>query len=111
MNKQTTGLKRNTTDKYYTACRAVKGLERGEEIPGKDRQKIHTGDFIAKEKEHVIFLTEQGIEKAEAAVGVGSFYTGANMDWPHYIECAIKANILYQRDKDYVIENGEVISK
>jgi preprotein translocase subunit SecA len=103
------GPTEESTDKYYTANRAVQPFERGEEIAGKDRQKIHTGDFIAKEKEHVIFLTEQGIEKAEKAVGVGSFYTGANMDWPHYIETALKANILYKKDKDYVVENGEVI--
>ncbi len=103
------GPTEESTDKYYTANRAVQTFERGEEIAGKDRQKIHTGDFIAKEKEHVIFLTEHGIEKAEKAVGVGSFYTGANMDWPHYIETALKANILYKKDKDYVVENGEVI--
>ena len=97
------------TDKYYTADKVAKSLEKGEEIVGKDREKIFTGDFIVKEKEHVVFLTERGIERAEKLVGVDSFYTGDNMDWPHFIETGLKARNLYQRDKEYVIEDGEVI--
>ncbi len=96
-------------DKYYTADRVAKRLVRGEEIVGKDREKIHTGDFVVKEKEHLVFLTEGGIDKAEEAVGVGSFYSGENMEWPHFIETALKAHNLYQKDRDYVIKDGEII--
>src|SRR5262245_58560267 len=98
-----------STDKYYTADRVARSLEAGEEIIGKDREKIHTNDFVVKEKEHLIILTERGIEKAEAQVGVGSFYTGDNMEWPHFIETALKANHLYKLDRDYVIKEGEVV--
>ena len=62
-----------------------------------------------KEKEHVVFLTDQGIEKAEKLVGVDSFYTGENMEWPHFLETALKARHLYKRDQEYVIKDGEVI--
>ncbi|MBI4565119.1 MAG: preprotein translocase subunit SecA [Planctomycetes bacterium] len=104
------GPAEESTEKYYVADRVAKRLVRGEELTvGKDRQKVHTGDFVVKEKEHVAFLTEQGIEKAEREVGVGSFYTGENMDWPHYLETALKAHHLYQRDRDYVVKDGEVI--
>jgi len=97
-------------DKYYTADRVARRLTRGEELPGKPGEpKTHTGDFIVKEKEHVVFLTESGIEKAEQAVGVGSFYVGDNMEWPHFIETALKAQNLYKKDKEYVIKDGEVI--
>ncbi|MFN3485444.1 MAG: preprotein translocase subunit SecA, partial [Planctomycetota bacterium] len=97
------------TDKYYTADRVARRLVRGEEIVLEDRSKKHTGDFIVKEKEHIVFLTDQGIEKAEKLVGVPSFYTGENLEWPHFIETALKAHYLYQRDRDYVVKDGEVI--
>ncbi len=98
-----------TTDKYYRADRAAQKLVRGEEVVLEDRSKKHTGDFIVKEKEHVVFMTDSGIEKAEKLVGVDSFYTGENMDWPHFLETALKARHLYKRDKEYVVKDGEVI--
>jgi len=103
------GPTEESTDKYYTADRVARRMEMGEEITGKDREKIHTGDFVVKEKEHLVILTEKGIEKAEQMVGVGSFYTGENMEWPHYIETALKAHHLYKLDRDYVIHDNEVI--
>jgi preprotein translocase subunit SecA len=98
-----------TTDKYYTADRVARKLTKGEEIVLEDRTKKHTGDFIVKEKEHVVFLTDLGIEKAEKMVGVGSFYTGENMEWPHFLETAVKAHHLYKKDQEYVVKEGEVI--
>ncbi|HYE98922.1 MAG TPA: preprotein translocase subunit SecA, partial [Planctomycetota bacterium] len=103
------GPTEESTDKYYAADRVARKLARGEEIVLEDRSKKHTGDFILKEKEHVVFLTDAGIEKAEKLVGVGSFYTGDNMEWPHFLETALKAHHLYKRDKEYVVKDGEVI--
>jgi preprotein translocase subunit SecA len=97
------------TTKYYDADRAARKLVKGEEIVLEDRKKKHTGDFIVKEKEHVVFLTDEGIEKAEKLIGVGSFYTGENMEWPHFIETALKAHHLYKKDQEYVNKDGEVI--
>ena len=42
-------------------------------------------------------------------LGIESFYTAGNTDWPHYIENAIRAHELYELDKEYVVENGEVV--
>jgi preprotein translocase subunit SecA len=98
-----------SNDKYHQADRTARMLTRGEEIVLEDRTKKHTGDFIVKEKEHVIFLTDQGIEKAEQLVGVASFYTGENMEWPHFIETALKAHHLYKLDQEYVSKDGEII--
>ncbi len=104
------GPSEESTDKYYVADRVARQLTRGEEIENrKERTKTFTGDFIVKEKEHVVFLTDPGIEKAEKLVGVDSFYTGDNMEWPHFMETAVKAQNLYKRDQEYVVEDGEVI--
>ena len=66
-------------------------------------------DFEIKEKEHTCALNDRGVKKAEALVGVGSFYIAGNMHWPHKIEQALRAHFLYRRDKEYVVQGDEVI--
>ena len=65
--------------------------------------------YEVKEKERTASLLETGIEEAEKMVGVDSFYTPGNEDWPHYIENALRAHGLYTLDKEYVVEQDEVI--
>jgi preprotein translocase subunit SecA len=52
-------------------------------------------------------LTHEGIAAAQEAANVGSFYVGANMDWPHLMEQSMRAHVVYERDKDYVVERGQ----
>jgi len=54
-------------------------------------------------------LTHEGVTAAQEIAGIGSFYVGANMEWPHLMENALRAHVVYERDKDYVVQNGEVI--
>jgi preprotein translocase subunit SecA len=54
-----------------------------------------------------VHLTHEGIQAAQDAAGVGSFYVGNNMEWPHLMEQAMRAHVVYERDKDYVIERGQ----
>jgi len=86
----------DTTSKYYEADRIARLLKRGRH-------------FEVKEKEHQVTLLEEGIERAEKLAGVDSFYTGANMDWPHLLEQALRAHYLFKRDAQYIVEHGEVI--
>jgi preprotein translocase subunit SecA len=51
-------------------------------------------------------LTHEGIAAAQDAAGVGSFFVGNNMEWPHLMEQSMRAHVVYERDKDYVIERG-----
>jgi preprotein translocase subunit SecA len=53
-----------------------------------------------------VHLTHEGIAAAQEKAGVGSFYIGNNMEWPHLMEQAIRAHVVYQKDKDYVVERG-----
>ncbi len=86
-----------STDKYYVANRVAKRLTRGRH-------------FEIKEKEKDAYLsTEEGIEYAQKLVGVDSFYSGKNMEWPHLVQQALRAHHLYQRDVDYVVREGEVV--
>ncbi len=54
-------------------------------------------------------LTHEGVSAAQEVAGVGSFYVGANMEWPHLLDQSLRAHVVYERDKDYVVRNGEVI--
>ena len=54
-------------------------------------------------------LTHDGVQAAQDEAGIGSFYVGANMDRPHLIEQSLRAHAVYTRDKDYVVQNGEVV--
>jgi preprotein translocase subunit SecA len=51
-------------------------------------------------------LTHEGIAAAQDAAGVGSFYVGNNMEWPHLMEQSLRAHVVYEKDKDYVVERG-----
>ncbi|HZZ44836.1 MAG TPA: preprotein translocase subunit SecA [Tepidisphaeraceae bacterium] len=54
-----------------------------------------------------VHLTHEGIQAAQDIAGVGSFYVGNNMEWPHLMEQALRAHVVYERDKDYVVEPGQ----
>ncbi|MBI5368165.1 MAG: preprotein translocase subunit SecA [Planctomycetes bacterium] len=93
-------------EKYVHSFKVVLKLNKGKEG---EQGEEPTGDYVVKEKERQIILTDEGIEHAEQIVGVGSFYEGANMDWPHLLEQSLRAKELYRRDKDYCVKDGEVI--
>ncbi len=54
-------------------------------------------------------LTHEGVTAAQEIAGVGSFYVGANMEWPHLMEQALRAHLVFEKDKDYVVQEGKVI--
>ena len=63
---------------------------------------------VSKERKHVA-ITHDGITLAQEQLGVGSLYVGANMEWPHLIENAVRGHVTYERDVDYVVKDGEII--
>jgi len=56
-----------------------------------------------------VHLTDEGTKAAQEIAGVGSFYTGANMDWPHLLEQSLRAHATYEREKDYVVMDNKVV--
>ncbi len=93
------------TEKYYLADKIVRQLKAKPANLPPDAEG--DWDFVVKEKEHQCLLTEQGIEKAERLLGVDSFYTPKNMDWPHHITEALRAHWIYKRDHHYVVVDDE----
>ena len=54
-------------------------------------------------------MTHEGVSAAQEVAGVGSFYVGANMGWPHLMDQALRAHLVYERDKEYVVQDGAVV--
>ncbi len=70
----------------------------------------HTTQYYEVEYDkHSVHLTHEGIGAAQELAGVGSFFVGANMEWPHLMEQALRAHLVFEHEKDYVVQNGEVI--
>jgi preprotein translocase subunit SecA len=111
--------------RYYQANRAAKRLEgmdrlefdrrhaaavRDGENKDAARERIEREcDYIYSEKDHTVTLTDRGIARAQEFVGVEDFYAGGNTHWEHVITQALRAKELYKRDRDYVVQDGEVI--
>jgi preprotein translocase subunit SecA len=69
----------------------------------------HRQCFVVQRDRKAVSVTHEGIALAQDEAGIGSFYVGDNMDRPHLIEQALRAHVVYERDKDYVVQNREVI--
>ncbi|MFT7002841.1 MAG: preprotein translocase subunit SecA [Sulfurimonas sp.] len=65
--------------------------------------------FTVDEKDKVILITEDGITKAEELFGVENLYSIENSSLPHALDQALKANYLFEKDVDYVVNDGEVV--
>lgn len=66
-------------------------------------------DYTVDEKQRAISLTDDGITKVEKLLGITDMYTQESVKYVHYVETAIRARALFTKDKDYVVQNGEVI--
>ncbi len=85
-----------TTDKYVKINQVVKYL---------DKEK----DFTVDEKSKTVSLTEEGVAKLEKLLNQGNLYDPSNIETLHHIHQALKANVLFKRDVDYVVKDGEVL--
>lgn len=66
-------------------------------------------DYKVDEQFKAISLTDEGITKAEQLLGISNIYTEKGIKYVHHLETAVKAQAIFERDKDYVIKEGEVI--
>jgi preprotein translocase subunit SecA len=67
------------------------------------------GDYIVDIKDRVAYLTEAGVEKVERRLGIDQLYHPENAEMIPYLDNSLRAHALYHRDKEYVVENGQVI--
>src|SRR5580700_10796358 len=65
-------------------------------------------DYEVDEEKKTVIPLEAGIEKVEQAVGVENIYDAVSVNFVHQLTKALTAKDLYKRDKDYLVQNGEV---
>lgn len=67
-------------------------------------------DYIFDEKRRSVTLTDQGVEKIQGILGVKNLYSTKHTRLVYHLEQALRAQVVFQRDKDYVVTNsGDVV--
>jgi preprotein translocase subunit SecA len=90
------GPAEESTDKYYRIDKIIPKL-------------IRDIDFTVDEKMRTATPTEEGVSKTERLLNLGNLYDPANMDINHHVYQALRAHVLFEKDVDYVVKDGEVI--
>ncbi len=75
-------------------------------LSGSERYRRY---YIVQLERKQVGITHEGVTIAQELLDLGSLYSGANMEWPHLIENALRAHKVYQCDRDYVVQEGQVI--
>jgi len=90
------GPTHENTDRYYKINRVIPGLQ-------KDTH------YTVDEKARSVVLTEEGIARVEKSLGVANLYDPAQMETLHHVNQALKAHILFRKDVDYIVHDGQVV--
>ncbi|MFL6006368.1 MAG: preprotein translocase subunit SecA [Gaiellaceae bacterium] len=92
---------------YYDFARVVKTMTA---IPSKEVQKgfVPDADYVYDEKFKTVSPEPSAIEKIERALAIDNLYDPRNVQLVNHLNQALKAQSLYQRDVDYVVQDGEV---
>jgi preprotein translocase subunit SecA len=95
---------------YYDFARVVPNFVGHRATPGdpKGAAEAAGADFEYDEKHKTVAVTEQGVAKVERALRIENLYAPQNSQLVNHLVQALKAQSLYQRDVEYVIEDGEV---
>ena len=70
---------------------------------------ILNSDFEIDEKSKSVYLTEEGISKAESALKLSNLYDTENVKSLHFLENSLKAKAIFEKNKDYVVNDNKVI--
>ncbi|MDD6638195.1 MAG: preprotein translocase subunit SecA [Lachnospiraceae bacterium] len=103
--------------KLYEACDILaRQLTRGEDIPEYSKmdaimgvEQEETGDFIVNEKDKVVNLTQEGVQKVEQFFHIDNLADPENLEIQHNVILALRAHNLMFRDQDYVVKDDQVM--
>jgi preprotein translocase subunit SecA len=90
------GPSEESTDLYQRASAVIPGL------------RLET-DYTVDEKSRTAALTEEGVERCEKALHVENLYAPSNMPINHAVQQALRAQVLFKRDVDYVVKDDQVV--
>ena len=93
--------------KQMTRGKDVEDLSKIDAIMGIEQEE--TGDFVVNEKDKIVNLTAQGIEKTEKFFNLKNLADPENLEIQHCIILALRANNMMQKDHDYIVRDDEVM--
>ena len=85
-----------STERYYELAKVVPHLVKDE-------------DYTIDEKQKTIAPTEEGIAKVEKMLQIENLYDSSNLELNHLLSASLRAYAMMERDKDYVVKDGEVV--
>jgi len=103
------------SEKYLTASRLANHLQK---VPEEEQYRIEqlqlqkvfeepkVGHYLVDEKGHSVALTSAGMLECQRYLNIDNYYKGQHMDWPHFIDNALKAKELYKRGQQYEVAAG-----
>ena len=96
------GQAEESADLYFTFARLVPKL--GERPEGAEEG----GDYFVDLKDKAVSPTEEGVDKIERLLSIPNLYD-ADPRLARHFDSALKAHALYKRDRDYIVEDGEIV--
>ena len=96
------GQAEESADLYFTFARLVPRLV------GRAEGDEEGGDYFVDLKDKAVSPTEEGIEKIEKLLNIPNLYD-ADPRLARHFDSALKAHALYKRDRDYIVEDGEIV--
>jgi preprotein translocase subunit SecA len=90
------GPAEKSTELYYKVNRIIPQL----------REEAH---YTKEEKTRTVALNEEGVARVERLLGIENLYDPRNMTINHHVQQALRAHVLFQRDVDYIVKEGQVI--
>jgi preprotein translocase subunit SecA len=97
---------------YYDFARVVRELEGApltrKTMKGEDETELSGADFLYDEKFKTVSPAQSALDKVERALGIDNLYDPRNVQLVNHLTQALKAQSLYKRDVDYVVQDGEV---
>ena len=104
------GPAEESNDLYARVDKIIPKLEKGAVIQGgKDYEHDDVGDYIVDEKARTVSLTDRGVEHCQSLLGIDNLYDPVHMETLHHVNQALKARVLFKRDVDYMIKDGQVV--
>ena len=110
------GAAQDSSELYKAINRLVLSLEPQEPVEGDDTEPEPQGDFVLDEKTRSVELTEVGHQKieeilikAELLPEDENLYQATNLGLLHHVHSALRAQHLFQKDVEYIVQNGEAV--
>jgi preprotein translocase subunit SecA len=108
------GPAEKSTELYYKIDKLVPLLKGKEILRGQEKEKHEDADYEIIREDQTVALTERGVKRAEKLLRTNGLLRGDNlyqdgMDLATHVHQAIRAHKLFERDRDYLVKDGEVI--